>query len=188
MKELLTIDCGEIFLREYTIEDVGALYELTLQPEVHEFLPDFKSTKEQRLEWVKDYEIPQNKSFLASVPAIEEDAYLRLGIFLKETGKFIGFCMTGVKPQLPKPNREIVYAISKKYSGKGYTSSAVKTLITYLFKETNVEQLNAIALPHNIGSNKVIQKVGFLFKETIDIDNQKYHYYTLQKSDWKDAE
>ena len=50
--DLFTIDCGEILLREFRVEDVDAIYELTSQPEVYEFLPDWHSTREQRLTWV----------------------------------------------------------------------------------------------------------------------------------------
>ena len=49
MKNLFIIDCGEIVLREFRVEDVDAIYELTSQPEVYEFLPDWHSTREQRL-------------------------------------------------------------------------------------------------------------------------------------------
>ena len=38
MNDLFTIDCGEILLREFRVEDVDAIYELTSQPEVYEFL------------------------------------------------------------------------------------------------------------------------------------------------------
>jgi [ribosomal protein S5]-alanine N-acetyltransferase len=71
MNNLFTIGCGEILLREFRIEDVDAIYELTSQPEVYEFLPDWRSTKEQRLNWVINYEVPDNKGFLAAVPNIE---------------------------------------------------------------------------------------------------------------------
>lgn len=47
MNNLFTIDCGEILLRELSMEDVDALYELTSQPEVYEFLPDWRSTRAQ---------------------------------------------------------------------------------------------------------------------------------------------
>lgn len=185
MNELFTIDCGEILLREYRVEDVDSIYELTSQPEVYEFLPDFKTTREQRLNWVTNYEIPSNKEFLAAVPNIEKQTYLRLGIIVKETGEFIGFCMTGIKEELPAPNREIVYAISKHYRNRGYTTKAAKGLIAYLFEKTNVEFLNAVALTHNVSSNKVIQKIGFHFAGEIEIENQKYYHYTLHKSEWR---
>lgn len=35
MNEEIMIDWGEIILREYRMEDVQALYEITLQPEVY---------------------------------------------------------------------------------------------------------------------------------------------------------
>ncbi len=63
INDLLTIDCGEILLREFRIVDEDAIYELTSQPEVYEFLPNGRSTRELRLNWVKNYEIPDNKEF-----------------------------------------------------------------------------------------------------------------------------
>ena len=89
---------------------------------------------------------------------------MKLGIVLKETGEFIGFCNTGIKEELSEPNREIAYAISKHYRNRGYTTKAVKGLIKYLFENTDVEQLNTVVLPRNVSSNKVIQKCGFRFK------------------------
>ncbi len=183
----MTIDCGEIILREYRIEDVDALYELTSQPEVHEFIPGSKATREQRLNWITNYEIPSNKEFLAAVPNIEGQNYLNLGIFIKETGEFIGFCNTGIKEELPAPNREIGYAISKHYRNKGYTTKAAKGLINYLFENTNVELLNAVARIDNVSSNKVIQKIGFHFIGDIEIDDQKFYHYTIHKKEWEKA-
>ncbi|MDC2864953.1 MULTISPECIES: GNAT family N-acetyltransferase [unclassified Bacillus (in: firmicutes)] len=185
MYDLFTIDCGEILLREYRVDDADAIYELTSQPEVYEFLPDFKTTREQRLDWVTNYEIPSNKAFLSAVPNIEEQTYLRLAIILKETGEFIGFCMTGIKEELPAPNREIAYAISKHYRNRGYTTKATKGLINYLFEKTNVELLHAIALTQNISSNRVIQKNGFKLAGEIEIENQTYNHYNLHKSEWQ---
>lgn len=179
MNDIFTIDCGEILLREFRIEDVDAIYELTSQPEVYEFLPDWHSTREQRLDWVTNYEIPDNKKFLANVPNIGE-GWLKLGIVLKETDEFIGFCNTGIKEELSGPNREVAYAISKHYRNKGYTTQAVKGLVNYLFENTNVEQLNAVVLPSNITSNKVIAKCGFHLQRDVVIDGLLYYHYTIK--------
>lgn len=183
MNDLFTIDCGEILLREFRIEDVDAIYELTSQPEVYEFLPDWRSTREQRLHWVTNYEIPDNKEFLASVPNIGE-GWLKLGIILKETDEFIGFCNTGIKEELSVPNREIAYSISKHYKNKGYTTQAVKGLVNYLFANTDVEQLNAVVLPRNIASGKVLAKCGFHLRENVEIEDQLHYHYTLAKKEW----
>jgi RimJ/RimL family protein N-acetyltransferase len=57
-------------------------------------------------------------------------------------------------------------------------------MIEYLFENTNVEVLSAIALIRNLPSNRVIQKCGFLFQGIIEIDNENYNYYKLEKKDW----
>jgi len=185
VSNLFSIDCGEIVLREYCLEDVDSIFEITSQPEVYEFLPDFKTTRERRYDWVKNYEIPSNKRFLAALPHIEGQTYLRFGIILKETNEFIGFCMTGIKEELPSPNREIAYGISKHYRNKGYTTMAVKGLMNFLFEKTDVERLNAIALTHNISSIRVIQKSGFKFVDEIEIEGKFYNHYAVKKSEWQ---
>lgn len=185
MSNVFTIDCGDILLRELMVEDADAIYEITSQPEVYEFLPDWKTTREKRLFYVTEYEIPSNKAFLSSVPNIEGQNYLKLGIIHKETDQFIGFISTGIKDELPEPNREIVYGISRDYRNRGYTTKASKGLVHFLFEKTNLEQLNAIALTNNISSNRVLQKIGFHVVGNIEIENQNYHYYTLHKREWQ---
>ncbi|MEO4052485.1 GNAT family N-acetyltransferase [Solibacillus sp. CAU 1738] len=185
MDNLFSIDCGEIYLREFSIDDVDAIYELTSQPEVYEFLQDWRSTREQRLHWMTNDEIPNNKKFIAAVPNVSGVNCLMLGIILKETGDFIGFCNTCIKEELNEPNREIAYAISKNFRNKGYTTKAAKGLIDYLFENTNVELLNTVVLPHNVSSNQVIKKCGFRYRGDIEIEDQTHYHYTLNKEDWK---
>lgn len=179
--DLFTIECRDILLREYSIEDVDSLYALTQQAEIREFLPDWNASREKRLNWMQNYEIGENKQFLLAVADGGQigDHCLRLGILIKETGEFIGWCCTGIKEELPPPNREIVFAISNLHTNKGYTTQAVKGIITYLFENTDVEVLNAIALIRNIPSNRVIQKSGFDFFGTVVIDSETYNHYRL---------
>ena len=182
-KEVFTIDCRDIVLREFKLEDLDELYNLTLQPEITDYLPDWKATKEQRKEWLIDFHMKSNKEFLKAIPNIGEQ-WLNLGIILKETNEFIGWCCTGPKDELPLPNREIAYAISKDYRSKGYTTQAAEGLVKYLFENTNVEVLNAIALTHNIPSNRVIQNCGFEYINIIRIENEEFHHYKLSKNEW----
>ncbi|WP_342671689.1 hypothetical protein [Paenibacillus glacialis] len=59
----LTIDCKDIILREYKVEDLDEMVAITHEPEVIEFLPDWNAPKEQRLDWLVHYEIAENSSF-----------------------------------------------------------------------------------------------------------------------------
>ncbi len=185
MDELFTIDCGNILLREFLLEDAEDVSRLAHEKDISTFLPDWTTSKEQRLEWVRDYEIPGNKAFLQAASASNiTDHMLKTGVVLKETNEFIGWCCTCIKRELPPPNREINYAITKDYCGKGYATQAVLGLTRYLFEHTNVDHLIIIALTENIASNRVIQKSGYHFIQDLTIDNQKYHSYELCKHDW----
>ena len=64
---LFKIDLGDIYLQEFSVEDADSIYKISNQPEIADFLPDWKSTREQRLDWVTHYEIPANKEFLEAV-------------------------------------------------------------------------------------------------------------------------
>lgn len=113
---------------------------------------------------------------------------LMVNIFISREEKIVK--RVGGPVQLPEENwnREVVYAISKQYSCRGYTTTAVKGLIKYLFENTDVELLNTVVLPHNLGSNKVIQKCGFRINGEIEIEDQIHFHYTLNKEDWKERE
>ncbi|SES25498.1 hypothetical protein SAMN04487944_12821 [Gracilibacillus ureilyticus] len=184
MSSIFTIDCGEIILREFLEEDVEAIYQITSQPEVYEFLPDWSSTREQRLDWLTNYEIPSNRAFLKTLPHISDQNYLKLGIILKRTNEFIGFCTTGIKEELNEPNREIAYAISRHYRNKGYATKAVTGLINFLFTKTDVELLNAVVLPNNKSSNKVILKNNFRPCGNMEITGDQYDHFILKKEEW----
>ncbi|SME51924.1 Acetyltransferase (GNAT) family protein [Bacillus mobilis] len=186
LTKLFKIDCGDIYLQEFTVKDAESIYKIANQPEIEKFLPDWKSTKEQRVNWVTNDEIPENKAFLHAVRTTTniDDHILRLGIFKKTTNEFIGWCCTSLKDELPAPNREIMYAVSSEYHNNGYATKATQGLIGYLFENTNVDVLNAIALINNVPSNKVIEKCGFVYLSQQTIENQIYNHYVLSKSEW----
>ncbi|MGN4818929.1 GNAT family N-acetyltransferase [Bacillus pacificus] len=186
LTKLFRIDCGDLYLQEFTVNDAESIYQIANQPEIEKFLPDWKSTKEQRIVWIANYETPANKAFLDAVRTTNniDDHILKLGIFKKSTNEFVGWCCTGMKDELPSPNREIMYAVSSEYHNKGYATKATKSLINYLFKNTNVDVLNAIAVINNAPSNKVIEKCGFTYLSQQTIENQIYNHYVLSKSVW----
>ncbi|WP_314590359.1 GNAT family N-acetyltransferase [Paenibacillus terrigena] len=181
----LTIECEDIILREYRIEDVDALYQLTWEPHFHAFLIDWNVSRDQRVEWMTDYEIPENERILQAVAEGGDigELRLRLSIIDRATGEFIGVCGTGILDRITPPKREIYYGISKDVQNQGYTTQAAKALIGYLFQLTTIQELIAIAQIRNIASNKVIQKCGFTLQHNLTIEEQDYHYYTLQKNE-----
>ena len=180
----IKIDCKDIILREYRLEDLDKLQELTWQPEIYTYLPGWNVERSERENWLRNYEIPENNRFLQQVAKKQkvDGLRLRLGITIKENEEFIGWCCTGPKEELPEPNREIMYGISKNHRNKGYTSQAVEGMINYLFQNTEVEYLNGIALKDNKSSNKVLQKNAFEQVGVVEIEEKIFNHYIIKKT------
>ncbi|CDY15325.1 BnaC04g42980D [Brassica napus] len=61
-----------------------------------------------------------------------------------------------------KIRKEIGYLLTKKYWGKGFATEAVRLVTAEVFKEMpEVERLEALVDVDNIGSQRVLEKVGF---------------------------
>ncbi|WP_083205166.1 GNAT family N-acetyltransferase [Bacillus sp. FJAT-27264] len=179
-ENIFTIECKDVILREFLVTDLDDFYTLTWQPEVHVFLPGFNVSKEQRKDWFMNYEIPENRQFLHAVLKGEDigEHRLRLGIVLKQTGEFIGWCYSGMKDELSPPNREISYAISKDHRDKGYTTQAAQGMINYLFGNTNVEVVSAKRIgPADV--KEVAEYIHFQFTPDQIIENAQYEWIDI---------
>ncbi|CAI6087331.1 GNAT family N-acetyltransferase [Cohnella sp. JJ-181] len=181
----LTIECQDIILREYRIEDLDKLHEISWQPEIYQYLPGWNVAKAIREDWLRNYEIPENNQFISRVNEDQkvESLRLRMGIILKTSGEFIGWCCSGIKDELPEPNREMMYGISKDHRSKGYATQALQEIVKFFFENTEVEQLNAIALLDNNPSNRVIEKSNFELRGEMEIEHAKYNHYIILKND-----
>ncbi|WP_180955060.1 GNAT family N-acetyltransferase [Bacillus sp. V3-13] len=69
--------------------------------------------------------------------------------------------MVKYNDKLDPSKREVAYAISKDYRNLGYTTEAVKGMVTYIFNITSLKEIVAIVKPFNIVSRRVLEKTGF---------------------------
>lgn len=76
-----TIECEDIFLREYLLEDLDGICKITHEPEIKQFLPGWDVSREQRREWLTDYEMPENRRFLQAVQDGGDVGELRKCVF-----------------------------------------------------------------------------------------------------------
>lgn len=62
---------------------------------------------------------------------------------------------------------ELAYCIGYPYEGKGWMTEALKALSGYAIKELGLKTLRIIAHHSNLGSIKVAEKCGYLWKKTL---------------------
>ena len=69
---------------------------------------------------------------------------------------------------------EIGYMFLPGYHGKGYATEAIKTILKYAFNDMKMHSVEAIIDPKNTGSERVLQKNGFV-KEAHLVENEYYN-------------
>lgn len=99
----------------------------------------------------------------------------RWAIVLKDNNKVIGSIKMSTDDNRGKYYAKYVsYVLSAKYWGKGYMTEALKRIIKYAFEEMNINLLTAFHYPHNVRSQRVIERCGFQY-ETIIMQGQKIY-------------
>jgi ribosomal-protein-alanine N-acetyltransferase len=62
---------------------------------------------------------------------------------------------------------ELGYALSRQFWGKGIVTEAVECVMTFGFEELKLERIQARCMEGNIGSARVMEKVGMTYEGTL---------------------
>jgi ribosomal-protein-alanine N-acetyltransferase len=121
---------------------------------------------------------------------IEENIDINWAVTEKKNPKCIG--IIGFFRTQPEHFRtELGYMILPEYSGKGYVTEAVKTLLNFAFNELLFHSIEAVIDSRNNASERVLIKNGFTkeahFKENFYYNNEFTDtvIYSLLKRDFK---
>lgn len=134
------------------------------------YLSDDEVMKHYGLEPFQSVEDALNEiSWYESI--LDENTGIRWGITLKEENKVIGSC--GFLEMVAQHHRsDIGFELSKQHWGKGLASEALEAVVTYGFKEMNLQRIQALIEPPNIPSQKLVEKHGFVKEGLL----RKYEY------------
>ncbi len=146
------IETERMILRKFTTDDLEEFYQIRSDPDVMKTLPAVKPrTREETLFIInRNNERWENQKF--GIWAVE----------YKKDKKLIGYC--GLQYLEDTPEVEIIYAIIEQFWGQGLITEAGQASFTYGFEKMNLDKLVGIALPDNIGSRRVMEKLGMIFE------------------------
>jgi len=177
-------ETGRLIIRPFTMDDISVIYEIVTDPEVMRYLPDDVTSPDELRElfkWLLDcYEknTPDNLIKLTE------------GIAWKETGMLIGWC--GLGPLDFNPGEiEIFFGLAKEYWNRGIATEAASEMLRYGFEEIGLDRIVAVADPGNIGSVKLIEKLGMKFQYIVEklpekhISYKDHRYYSITKEVFK---
>lgn len=107
------------------------------------------------------------------------------GIYDNDT--FVGCCSLIPQNDVYRINAEIGYWIGEPYWGRGYATDVVRQCLKFAFEELNLLRVYANICEYNIGSMKVLEKVGFekeaIIKSSIMKEGKIFdeHLYSIRK-------
>jgi [ribosomal protein S5]-alanine N-acetyltransferase len=150
------LETSRLLMRKVTFKDLKDMYAYTSSQEVTKYVPfpPHKTLEDTRkfIDYIlEQYQI--NKKLL-------------WGIQLKETQKFIG-TIEFVTFESAHNKAEIAYVLSEDYWEKGIMSEAATEVIKFGFQTLNLTRIQARTFKENIGSQKVLEKVGMTFEGTL---------------------
>lgn len=136
-----------IFIREFHPSEEVLFVRFFENDGVTRFLP-ICSQKEYR------------EFFRGALSDYKSGPFGRWGIFDTESETLIGNCLFRKFAEVPE-QLEIGYSLTPKYWGKGLATETTLALVEYGFANTNSEEIVALTMLENIGSQKVLKKAGF---------------------------
>jgi [ribosomal protein S5]-alanine N-acetyltransferase len=150
------LETSRLLMRKVTFKDLEDMYVYTSSEEVTKYVP-FPTHKN----------IEDTRKFIDYIlEQYQINKKLLWGIQLKEPKKFIGTIeFFTFEPAHNKA--EIAYILSEDYWGNGIMSEAANEVIKFGFQTLNLTRIQARTFKDNIGSQKVLEKVGMTFEGTL---------------------
>ncbi len=172
-----TINTKRLTLRKITVEDTEDFFKMCSKPSVSKYVTwnthkNIEITRAVVENWVNSY---------------NRDRYLWA---IEYNGKVIGNIDV---VRLTDGNAELGWMLDKPYWNREIMTEAASAVRDYLFNRVNIDALECAHVDKNIGSGRVMQKIGMIFSEyrTFDdeskpkLSGQKLAVYTLTREEWE---
>jgi [ribosomal protein S5]-alanine N-acetyltransferase len=154
------IETSRLLLRRPSLDDAAALFAgYASQPEVVRYLP-----------WDLHRTLADSKEFLRGLLE-DQQAGLKetFAITCRAGGTFYG--MIDLRSTLGRS--ELGYALDQQYWGRGIVPEAVEAMVCYAFQKSQVTRVQALTMPENRPSQRVLEKCGFAREGTL----RQYQYF-----------
>lgn len=170
----MQLETERLILREMTLEDFDALYEIFSDEEEMKHYPK-PFNEEKVMSWI-NWNIENYKTFGFGLWAV----------VLKENGRLIGDCGITMQTINGTIRPEIGYHIHKDLHGHGFATEAAKECRDFIFTRTTFNTVYTYMKYTNVGSYTVALKNGMkLVEEYDDPVNIKTKVYAITRGEWE---
>jgi len=166
MKQIL--ETNRLILRELNPNDAKKNYDLNSNPNVIKYTGNsaFKNVEEA-------------KEFLENYQDYRLNGYGRWAVIDKTTNKFIGWC--GLKFSEIENETDIGFRFFEEEWNKGYATESAVACVKYGFENLKLKRIIGRAMKENIGSIKVLEKIGLKYEKDTEFDGKEAVIYKIEK-------
>ncbi|MCD2175621.1 GNAT family N-acetyltransferase [Rhizobium sp. C4] len=108
---------------------------------------------------------------------------------LKDSGEFVGwFCLSSADGR----SAEIGYRLCKRNWGRGFASVGARVLVDWGFADVGYEMIAACTMAVNLGSRRVMEKLGMRHVRTVEVKSQFLPgadqgevWYEMSRAEWR---
>ena len=171
-----------ISLRELTEMDWKDIHKYASQPVVCQYQPWGPNTKEDSIDFVKQA--------LSDARQFPRERFV---FVINLQGTVVGAAEVNIRDLIDRKG-EIGYVVNPFYWGRGYATEAATLLLQFGFEKLGLHRIYATCDPRNIGSIKVLEKIGMTREGTIRDDFlmgsgwRDSHFYGILEHEWNGIE
>ncbi len=163
-------ESSRLLLRKFQLKDAKDFYNLNNDVEVLKYTGDKAFASEE-----------EAKIFIFNYDHYKKYGYGRWSIIRKNDNVYLGFC--GLKWHPQKHEVDIGFRILKKYWGMGYATEAARASLELGLEKFGLRSYVGRTRVENIASQKVLEKLGFVYDFSFEEENCKWHQYKLELHD-----
>lgn len=163
------LETKRCYLRELSVDDAQHFYDLNSDAEVIKYTGDaaFQNVMEA-------------KSFLENYSQYKQYGYGRWAVIDKSNGDFLGWCGLKYSPDLDEV--DLGFRFFRKYWNQGYATETAKACIDYGFNQLQLTKIVGRAMKLNVGSVKVLEKIGMTFVGQFEFHLHDGVLYQIEKT------
>ena len=165
---MILFESERLYVKPYRKDDADIFFALNGDEEIMQYIREPKTKEES------DAFLEVNLKFYNDYPGLG-----RFAVFTKDDNSFAGsFSLLSIDNS---ENIHLGYALLKPFHGKGLATELVKASFDYVFNTIPNDKVHALTVAENIGSQKVLLKCGFLFKENMQHEGDEVMVFERSK-------
>jgi ribosomal-protein-alanine N-acetyltransferase len=172
---MLELETPRLVIRDIQEEDTLSLHAVFSDPEVHIYMAYIKSESlKHTVDWVKG-----TMEHNAKRPRLSYN----FSILLKPDGPVIGWIGFGQADEKVRHvgDRDFGYALGKEHWNKGYGTESLKRIVQFAFDELDTQAFWGECDKKNMGSARIMEKVGF--SRIADLSDDSF-CYRMTRGEW----